>query len=140
VRTIPSRNKSVPADRETDIVVRLFGRAGTRPYPRFTLAFFVVHQVEGLRDAEIGHFHVTFQSDHDILEADGTVDDVEVAAFPIAPGMSVGQPLRDLRHDEDGEIPGTGLPSLRCCSMNCSRFTPRTNSVTIKYCPPTWPR
>jgi hypothetical protein len=52
--------------------------------PGDDLAFLVIHQVEGLRDAEVGQLHVAFVGDHDVLRADIAVDDVEVAAVATA--------------------------------------------------------
>jgi hypothetical protein len=51
---------------------------------RDDLAFLVVHEVEGLRDAEVGELHVALVGDEDVLRADVAMDDVEVAALAVA--------------------------------------------------------
>ena len=68
------------------------------------LAFDVVHEVEGFRDAEVGELHVAFVGDHDVFRADVAVDNSEWAAFGVAFFVGVGEPAGDARDDEGAQI------------------------------------
>ena len=67
-------------------------------------AFFVIHQVEGLRDSEVGQLHVALVGDHDVFRSDIAMHDVEWASFAIALLMRVSEPTCDTGNDEGGQI------------------------------------
>lgn len=109
VRTMP-RGKEVGAG-VGHRVVRLFGRE-VLVLARDHLAFLVVHQVEGLRDAEVGELHVALVGHQDVLRADVPVDDVQVAAVAVVLLVGVGEAPGDARDDEGGEVDGDLLAQL----------------------------
>ena len=86
-----------------DRVARLLGRE-ILVLPRDDLAFLVIHQVEGLRDAEVRELHVALVGQHDVLGADVAVDDIEMPAVAITLGVGVGEAACDARDDEGREI------------------------------------
>ena len=115
-----------------DLKIRLF-RAHVIRFARHDFTFVVHEETAGLGDAEVGQLHVAFESDHDVFEADIAVHDAERFAVLVGFGMRVSEAAGDAADDENGQFVGE-LPffiaAVACA--NCSRFTPRINSMAMK--------
>lgn len=69
-------------------------------------AFLIGEIPAGFGDAEIGEFHIAFEGDEDVFEADVAVDDAEGATVPVGFGVGIGQAACDPADDENGQFFG----------------------------------
>src|SRR3989442_1323181 len=95
-----------------DLKIRLL-RAHVIRFAGDDLALVIGKKSAGLGDAEISKLHITFEGDHDILEADIAMDESEQFAIFVRLGVSVGESARDAADDENGQFTGQDSAFVR---------------------------
>ena len=99
-----------------------------RPFRQFYHLFFIIHQVERLRDAEIVS-DISLAGDHDIAWVYVSVDNTQWTAQYIA-FFSVGEPASKHGDNKCGYIAGDGLISL---PVSLDEVLKR-NAINVLHC------